>query len=188
MKNRRTETTAEPAQCPNDADTWCKYRKSSAEGTVYRHKDHTHLPTTVMAEIKPIFRDLSADHLLRKCLHGGTQNPCESLNNIIWSRLPKSTFVMKNTLDLGVYEAISTFNDSNVTKCRILEKIGISPGGRCVDTMKTYDLVRIKKAEKDMLEIEKRCRKQREIAKKRLEDMYEELEDPDNPSYGAGMH
>lgn len=29
---------------------------------------------------------------------------------------------------------------------------------------------------------------QLDIAKKRLEDQYEELVDPDNLSYGAGMH
>lgn len=174
--------------CPKDPDTWCKFRKSELLGTDYKHSDHTHLPPTVMAEIKPIFRDLSQEHLLRKCLHGGTQNPCESLNSIIWNRLPKPIFVMKNTLDLGVYEAIATFNDGNITKCKILGKFGISPGPMCINTMKNFDLTRIKNAEKDMLEIEKKCRKQRDIAKKRLEDMYEEQEDPDNPSYGAGMH
>ncbi|KAG8293386.1 hypothetical protein J6590_018798 [Homalodisca vitripennis] len=101
-------------------------------------------------------------------------------NSIIWNRLPKSTFVMKNTLDLGIHEAIATFNDGNITKCKILSKFSISPGPMCINTMKNFDLTRIKNAEKDMLEIEKKCRKQREIAKKRLEDMYEEQEDPDN--------
>lgn len=174
--------------CPKGSDTWCKYHKAMAEGKPYDHKAHTHLPKSVMEAIKPIFKDLSNDQLLRRCLHGGTQNPSESLNNVIWSRVPKTTFVMKTTLDLGVYEAIASYNMGNIVKCLVLEKCGVVPGSKCVREMKNQDEIRIKKAEKSLQEIEKKCRKALAIAKKRLEDEYEAMEDPDNPSYGAGMH
>lgn len=174
--------------CPQGNDTWCKYHKAIAEGKTYDHKAHTHLPKSVMETIKPIFRDLSNDQLLRRCLHGGTQNPSESLNNVIWSRIPKSTFVMKTTLELGVYEAVAGFNMGNIVKCMVLEKCGIIPGSRCVREMKKQDELRIDKAEKSLQEIEKKCRKARDLARKRLEDEYEAMEDPDNPPYGAGMH
>lgn len=174
--------------CPTGLDSWCKYQKAISEGKPYDHKAHTHLPEPVMKVIKPIFKDLSNEALLRKCLHGQTQNPSESLNSVIWSRIPKTTFVMLNTLELGVYEAVASFNMGNVVKCNVLEKCGINPGSRCVTEMKQQDLRRIAKAEKAQQEIEKRCRKKLSIAKKRLEDGFEDLEDPDNPSYGAGMH
>lgn len=94
---------------------------------------------------------------------------------------------MKNTLELGVYEAVATFNDGNITKCKILERLGFMPGSRCINTLKFFNEAGIQKAEKVMLEILKKG-EQLDIAKKRLEDQYEELVDPDNLSYGAGMH
>lgn len=38
--------------------------------------------TESLMKIKPIFRNLSNEQLLRKSLHGGTQNPIESLNRV----------------------------------------------------------------------------------------------------------
>ncbi|GFY05502.1 uncharacterized protein TNCV_218841 [Trichonephila clavipes] len=51
--------------------------------------------------MRPVFRDLANPELLKKCLHGGTQNPNESVNNVIWSRVPKKTFVQLEVLSLG---------------------------------------------------------------------------------------
>lgn len=50
------------------------------------------------------------------------------------------------------------------------------------------DECRIEKAETAQQEIEKRYQKQRSMGNKRLEDGYEDLEDPDIPTYGAKMH
>lgn len=88
--------------CPVGEGSWCKFQRAKAKGERYDHIDHFHLPKIIMTEIKPIFEDLAKTDLLRKCLHGGTQNQNESLNNIIWSRIPKSTFVLRKTLELGV--------------------------------------------------------------------------------------
>lgn len=174
--------------CPKGADSWCKFQKAKAKNEIYDHKEHFHIPITVMAEIKPIFKDLGAKELLKKCLHGGTQNPSESLNNMIWSRIPKRTFVMLSTLEIGVYDAIACFNIGNIARCKILAKLGIVPGKNCVNALKKLDEARIAKAEKAMDELVKRCRQKSTLAKRRLEDEYEADEDPDNPAYGAGMH
>ena len=48
--------------------------------------------------------------LLKKCLHGKTQNANESCNGMIWNRIPKATHVGINNLSLGVYDAIAYFN------------------------------------------------------------------------------
>ena len=69
-----------------------------------------------MDELKPIFRYLANPELLKKCFHGKSQNPNESVNNIlIWSHIPKTVFVSLQTLDLGVYYAVSCFNRGYVT-------------------------------------------------------------------------
>ncbi|GFW14043.1 uncharacterized protein TNCV_3546321 [Trichonephila clavipes] len=54
--------------------------------------------------MRPFFRDLANPELLKKCLHGGTQNPNESVNNVIWSRVPKKTFAQLQVLSLGIQE------------------------------------------------------------------------------------
>lgn len=74
------------------------------------------VPVPIMDFIKPVFKSLSDRSLLRKCLHGQTQNPNESVNSVIWARLPKIWFVGIRTVHLGVYDAVSTFNCGNVTK------------------------------------------------------------------------
>lgn len=74
------------------------------------YDQHTHLPLAIMNEIKPIFSDLSNPNLLSKWWYP------KSLNSVIWTRLPKSTFVLKITLELGVYEAVTSFNEGNIAK------------------------------------------------------------------------
>ena len=53
-----------------------------------------------------LFQDLSSKDLLRKCLHGTTQNNNEALNGIIWLKCPKEVYVERFTLELGVCSAI----------------------------------------------------------------------------------
>ena len=95
---------------------------------------------------------------------------------------------MLSTLEIGVYEAIACFNLGNIARCKILAKLGIFPGKNCASALKKLDEVRIAKAEIAMDESVKRCRQRSTLAKKHLEDEYEADEDPDNPTYGAGMH
>ncbi|GFT50312.1 uncharacterized protein TNCV_1024361 [Trichonephila clavipes] len=85
--------------CPSDTDTWCKFKKAKLLGETYHHKNS--LPVDVVEAMRPVFRDLANPELLKKCLHGGTQNPNESVNNVIWSRVPKKTFVQLEVLSLG---------------------------------------------------------------------------------------
>lgn len=59
-----------------------------------------------MKAIKPVFAALSQTELLKKCLHGKTQNLNESFNNVIWKRMSKNNFVRLNTLQVGVYDSV----------------------------------------------------------------------------------
>lgn len=78
--------------CPNDS--WCKF-KSDPEN--YKHKHG--LPECVLKFILPIFNDLADETLLRKCLHGKTQNNNECLNKMIWDRCSKEFFVEKEAIE-----------------------------------------------------------------------------------------
>ncbi|GFV92011.1 uncharacterized protein TNCV_1894471 [Trichonephila clavipes] len=50
-------------------------------GETYHHRNS--LPVDVVEAMRPVFRDLANPELLKKCLHGGTQNPNESVNNAL---------------------------------------------------------------------------------------------------------
>lgn len=174
--------------CPEDEDTWCKYNRSKLEKTVYDHNKHFHLPQVIMEHIKPVFKDLVKLELLEKCLKGKTQNPNESLNNVIWSIIPKRVFVTLPTLKYGVYSAICTFNDGFISKVKIMEQLGLSPGKNLVIAMTKLEKVRLRKAEKAAEDQEKKIRQARTLKKRKLEDLFEDQEDPNNPSYSAGHY
>ena len=58
-------------------DSWCKFNHDEANNTTTYKPG---LPLSVVLKVKPAFDELSDEKLLRKCLHGLTQNQKESLN------------------------------------------------------------------------------------------------------------
>nr|XP_042913800.1 uncharacterized protein LOC122273890 [Parasteatoda tepidariorum] len=142
-----TDEKPQHGLCPSGTESWCGYQKALVSGMSYEHKNS--LPAAVMETIRPIFRDLAHPDLLKKCLHGKTQNPNESLNNVIWSRIPKNVVVHIDTLQFGVFEAVSVFNEGNIVRCQVLQKLNLPPGQYCVIAMQSIDKERIRNAERD---------------------------------------
>lgn len=170
--------------CPEGRNSWCKYNKAKATGEQFTHKRP--LPHAIVEVIKDVFRDLSDIQLLKKCLHGRTQNPNESINSVIWTRIPKTVFVSINTLHFGVYDAVATFNDGNIARCEVLKRLLTNVGFFTIKSLLILDKERLRASEKAVKDIESRARQHRRAAKRKLQD--EDEEDADNPSYGAGMH
>ena len=98
--------------CPQSNDTWCKYQLDKVNNTS-KYKKSINIPNAISELIKPIFswKDLGSDKLLGRCLDGETQNVNESLNNVIWTRAPKSVYVGKNIIEIAVASAVLSFND-----------------------------------------------------------------------------
>jgi hypothetical protein len=70
--------------------------------------------------IEPIYADLAEPSLIAKCMHGGTQNPNEPLNNLIWERAPKEVWVSRKVVEEATYQALAHFNvlqQSNFSSC-----------------------------------------------------------------------
>ncbi|GFT54056.1 uncharacterized protein TNCV_154121 [Trichonephila clavipes] len=112
--------------------------------------------------MRPVFRDLANPELLKKCLHGGTQNPNDSVNNVIWSRVPKKTFVQLEVLSLGTYDAVSSFNMGNVSKLEILRKCVLSLV-ITVQAMECLDKQRLLRAKYYCLQKTKEVRKEKDL-------------------------
>ncbi|GFS48621.1 uncharacterized protein TNCV_769841 [Trichonephila clavipes] len=154
--------------CPIAEDSWCGFKKAEASGKSYKHKNS--LPVAVVEAKRPIFRGLSHSDLLKKCLHGKTQNPNESFHNVIWSRVPKATFVQIETLSLSIYDAVCSFNDGNVSKLKMLQKMGVKPGEFSVSAMKLLDRERLMKAIYAFSGRSKKIRKDKRRKRKKEED------------------
>ena len=47
---------------------------------------------------------------------------------MIWSRIPKDTFVKLGQLEMGVYDAVAHFNQGNAATLQIYENMNVVPG------------------------------------------------------------
>lgn len=113
--------------CPEGADSWCRFKQDKATGKS-TYKPGPGLPLNVLKELKGIYNDLSSDVLLEKCLHGKTQNHNESLNGMIWNRIPKTRYCSHTQLEFGVYDAIANFNIGHKSSVLVYEELGFCPG------------------------------------------------------------
>ena len=85
--------------CPRDENTWCRYWKAVNRGVGDTFEEKDGLPESIKKILRPIFDDLGNDNLLGKCLHGMTQNNNESLNGVVWKRVPKDICWTRNIGD-----------------------------------------------------------------------------------------
>ena len=161
--------------CPEGPNSWCRFNKDRANRTNL-YKPGPGLPDHVIAEVKPVFCRLSEDSLLERCLDGKTQNQNESLNGMIWERVPKHTFIGSEALQLGVYDAVAHFNSGNQAGLNILSEAGIEPGEFRVVSFRQADNLRIHKANYKSAETNKKRRKLHRPRRKRKGDTAQENE------------
>ncbi|GFW58754.1 uncharacterized protein TNCV_379371 [Trichonephila clavipes] len=154
-------------QCPVGDESWCKFQRAKASNIVYQDKS-LGLPQNIVNTIKPVYMDLCDRNLLKKCLHGKTQNPNESFNAILWQILPKEVFVEHQTLRLGAYIAVVEFNNGFQGLISILNEMGIVSGYYTIRGQKIFDNERIEDSKRHSLPTAKTCRRKlRAIRKKR---------------------
>lgn len=127
-----------------------------------------------MNEWRPTFKALSNPELLSKCLKRKTQNPNKSQNNVIWSWVPKRTFVSLDTLNFDVFDAVLFYNNGYLSKIKVLEQLGLVAGSHMVRVMKRLDRERVRKAEKAVQDLKKKIWQARTLAKRKLEDLYDD--------------
>ena len=168
--------------CPDGSESWCRYKQGKANNTDL-HTPGPGLPDDITKLIKPIYARLSADILLSKCLDGKTQNQNESLNGMIWTRLPKSIFVGADVLKLGVYDAVAHFNIGSRAAVKISKEQGCIPGYFFEMGMRKANQKCVKKANHQATPEVKKRRKVPRGQKKKTEDKNKEVE---GNTYEAG--
>eukprot|EP00112_Aurelia_sp_Birch-Aquarium-sp1_P011533 Seg2424.2 transcript_id=Seg2424.2/GoldUCD/mRNA.D3Y31 product="hypothetical protein" protein_id=Seg2424.2/GoldUCD/D3Y31 len=134
--------------------------------------------------LEPIFRDLSSDDLLKKCLHGQTQNCNEAFNGVLWNKCPKEVFVGKTILELATNSAVIHFNEGFLRLKDVFKFLKLPVNKYMIDCAKRKDAKRVQNATKVSSETGKRQRKKIRAKRKGFTDKETELEGGE--SYSSG--
>ena len=127
---------------------------------------------------------LSEDNLLQKCLHGKTQNQNESLNGMVWQRIPKEVYVGNEKLQLGLFNEVSHFKIGSLTVIRLYQALFIPPGKYTEEGCKFQDLQRVHVAQHKSKASTKKRRKVIRGLKKKKDDKNKQKE---GVNYGPGQ-
>ena len=109
--------------CPRQQDSWCKYWQTKQD-----YISSVSLPVAVHKVIYPIFQNLCDNELLGRCLDGTTQNSNEAVNQIVWKKCPKDTFISRIVLEIGVASAVINFNDGMSGFEKLFSRLNLSFG------------------------------------------------------------
>ena len=170
--------------CPEGASSWCRYNHNKANGVSNANYKHgPGLPLPIIHKVKDVYSRLSNNELLEKCLHGKTQNQNESLNGMIWQRIPKEVFVGREMLEFGMNDAISYFNMGAKTVLDLYESLKIPSGKYTLEGCRSLDADRVCAAEYKLTEVVRNRRRVLRGSKKKKEDKKQQAE---GLTYAAG--
>lgn len=164
--------------CPSGKDSWCQYQRS---GT-FENKDH-HLDPVFLELLEPVFRRLSDESLLRRCLPGFSQNNNESINSLVWARAPKHKFHGPQRVEMAAMGAILQFNEGASSKHLVMENAGISCGEHSVTGSAQKDKKRVDNAKFKASKKQKSVRRKLRQGKLKAE---EERKAKNGKSYSSG--
>ena len=170
--------------CPRTADSWCKFQADKLTGKS-TYKDKIALPSAIKQQLIPIFKSLSCDELLSKCLHGQTQNANEALNKIIWQKCPKTIFASKTIVDIATSSAVLYFNDGAKGLLNVFGNSNITPGVHTQLLTAKVDKRRVQNMQYKSREATKKRRKKLRSIRKGYHDNEKETE---GNVYESGGH
>ena len=123
--------------CPTSSKSWCGWQRDKPNAT--STYEHDPIPKTVFDCILPVFKRLSNGELLRRCLHGGTQNRNESFHNMAWNIVPTAHFQKHQSFDTSEYFAVCLWNNGASVISELLQSMGIEPGNHTEIALKAED-------------------------------------------------
>jgi len=179
-----TDENPQHEKCPVGVDSWCSWQRSKALGTLatYEHKSPMH--EDVFKAIQPIYKELSSDNLLSRCLGAYSQNSNESFNAVVWSIAPKMMSSGKTIVDIATDVAVITFNEGLSGLFAVYDALGLTVGPNMYEFCVGSDANRVKVAEHRMSDIAKEARRSLTSDKKKEE---EENKAREGQLYGAGI-
>ena len=131
--------------CPPGRNSWCKWRQAEALNELHEYEHPPPLCAAVQDLLLPIYKDLSSDDLLGRCLGGNTQNNNETFNSVLWRIAPKHIFCTGKTIELAAFLSAIIFNEGWTP---ILRLMGIVIGPQAKAAADARDHVRFSKKRK----------------------------------------
>lgn len=115
--------------CPKSEESWCFYQKALSKGnTPPSHstmKIKFRLDPEGLRLVEDVYKRLTTDDMMTRCLRGKTQNPNESLHHRIWRYCPKHKNATKEMLDFATAQAVSNFNGGYLSS-DLCSKLGVA--------------------------------------------------------------
>ncbi|KAG0439124.1 hypothetical protein HPB47_016749 [Ixodes persulcatus] len=163
--------------CPEEVESWCKHRRAKALGEPA--PDHTLLLTKAQGlALLPIYRRLTEEKLLTRCLQGKTQNAAESLNSKIWLLCPKTKFASRTVVETATAIAVLWYNRGHGSFEQVLQELGVLPPEELVVLGSSRNQRRMKKLSARQT-AEARAHRRNMVKRARLTDSTrEDLEGP----------
>nr|XP_053634350.1 uncharacterized protein LOC128689906 [Cherax quadricarinatus] len=107
--------------CPPGSASWCFYQKALADNlpppSHENMKVSFQLQPDYFNKVHEIYKDLTQDDMMERCIQGRTQNPNESLHQRIWSYCNKALYKNKWQVDFAVSHAIADYNVGYERSC-----------------------------------------------------------------------
>ncbi|KAK3889773.1 hypothetical protein Pcinc_006334 [Petrolisthes cinctipes] len=159
--------------CPTGSNSWCFYNQARAvcgpPNTHEKMRVYFKLNQDERSLLFSIYKDLSTDELLHKCMASRTQNPNESLHSKLWNCLPKIKFFCLRTCQYSVTNTVLQHNYGYSTASMISD-LGLQEGSH--HTTKFFE-------EKD----KKRKREASRTPRKKIR-----VKEDQDPSYASGAY
>ncbi|GFX72706.1 uncharacterized protein TNCV_4063011 [Trichonephila clavipes] len=146
--------------CPEGSESWCRYQRAKAAGSPLKEIEQG-LPNKILNQIKPTYLKLCNETLLKKCLHGKTQNCNESYNNILWNIVPKNIFIGLETFRLGALLALILYNSGYAGILSVIRNVNGSLPESVAQELLKFDKQRISTSLRHSLPIAKLSRKKK---------------------------
>ena len=109
--------------CPRQQDSFCKHWQPKQD-----YKSYVSFSLVTYKVIYPIFQNLCDDELLSRCLDGTNENPKEAVNQIVWKKCPKATFISTVVLETGVAFTVIIFSDGKSGFEKLFSRLNLSFG------------------------------------------------------------
>ena len=125
--------------CPKDKQTWCKFwhdKLFASKNDKKTYDESKCLPPVFRNELKNVFKRLSDDNQLSRCLRGLTHNQNEAINCQLWQRCPKTHFCGKRRVVLAVCETVCVFNTGAGSTALLIKNCGVQPGINMIKSLK----------------------------------------------------
>ena len=179
-----TDAFPKHQQCPAGEKSWCFWQRANAKNEKPNaHKDHETIPPDVGKKLVPIFQRLADERLLKRCQRNKTQNPNESLHQLIWKLAPKAIYTGKNTLETAVTLALCQFSMGRSFQHLLCNLVGFDAGKFLQQNSISADKKRLKKAEIASSFQAKKRRKELKFSRAVKDQNSKEKE---GPTYSAG--